>query len=143
LKHERKLRKLWQETRDPACKTAVNWVTRNIRRMVQRKAVERLETKLTNCKVTLQAIWPIAKSSTKRGGPKASSAIHGPSGTYVKPNDKANITADCLQDQFRAHGLYDCNHRRHVEAKVEGLLLPSMKTPLLISDLECYILASY
>jgi hypothetical protein len=28
LKHKRKLRKLWQVTRDPACKTAVNWVAK-------------------------------------------------------------------------------------------------------------------
>jgi hypothetical protein len=33
LKHKRKRRKLWQETTDPVCKTAVNWDTRNLRRM--------------------------------------------------------------------------------------------------------------
>jgi hypothetical protein len=59
---KKKLRKLWQETRDPACKTAVNWVTKNIRRMIWKSALERWETKLVNCKVTPQAIWPIAKS---------------------------------------------------------------------------------
>jgi hypothetical protein len=37
LKHKRKLRKLRQETGDLACKTAVNWVTLNIRRMVQKR----------------------------------------------------------------------------------------------------------
>jgi hypothetical protein len=31
LKHKKRLRKLWQETRNPACKTAVNWVTKSIR----------------------------------------------------------------------------------------------------------------
>jgi hypothetical protein len=31
LEHKQKLRKLWQETRDPACKTAVNWVMESIR----------------------------------------------------------------------------------------------------------------
>jgi hypothetical protein len=31
LKYKRRLIKLWQETRDPACKTAVNWVTKSIR----------------------------------------------------------------------------------------------------------------
>jgi hypothetical protein len=30
LKHKLRLRKLWQETRDPACKTAVNRVTKSI-----------------------------------------------------------------------------------------------------------------
>jgi hypothetical protein len=31
LKHKQRLRKLWQETRDPGCKTAVNWVKKPIR----------------------------------------------------------------------------------------------------------------
>jgi hypothetical protein len=35
-----RLGKLWQETRDPACKTAVNWVTKRIRRMTRIKAME-------------------------------------------------------------------------------------------------------
>jgi hypothetical protein len=54
------------EIRDPACKTAVNLVIRNIRRMVQKRARETWETKLANCEITPQAIWPIAKSLTKR-----------------------------------------------------------------------------
>jgi hypothetical protein len=41
LKHKQRLRKLWQETRDPACKTAVNWVTNTIRRIARKKALER------------------------------------------------------------------------------------------------------
>jgi hypothetical protein len=31
LKHKRRLRKMWQETRDSASKTVVNWVTKSIR----------------------------------------------------------------------------------------------------------------
>jgi hypothetical protein len=42
LKHKKNLRKLWQETRDPACKTAENWATRNMR-MVRKRAHERWE----------------------------------------------------------------------------------------------------
>jgi hypothetical protein len=37
LTHKERLRKLWQETRDPACKTAVNWVTKSIRRMTRKR----------------------------------------------------------------------------------------------------------
>jgi hypothetical protein len=33
LKHKQRLREMWQETMDPACKTAVNWVTKQIRGM--------------------------------------------------------------------------------------------------------------
>jgi hypothetical protein len=78
LKHKRKLRKIWQETRDLACKTAVNWVNQNIWRVVRKRALVRWETKLANCEVTPQAIWPVAESLSKMGRPKAPSAIHGP-----------------------------------------------------------------
>jgi hypothetical protein len=37
------------------------------------------------------------------------------------PIDKANIIANTLQNQFRAHGLCDCDHRRQVKAQVETL----------------------
>jgi hypothetical protein len=37
LKHKERLRKLWQETRDPACKTAVNWATKSIRKMTRKR----------------------------------------------------------------------------------------------------------
>jgi hypothetical protein len=77
LIHRQRLRKLWQETRDPACKTAVNWVTETIRRIARKKALERWETKIENCEVTPQAVWPIAKFVTKRGEPKATTAIRG------------------------------------------------------------------
>jgi hypothetical protein len=78
LKHKRRVRKLWQGTRDPACKTAVNWAKKSIRRMTRRKAFERWETKINNIEVTPQAIWSIAKSLLKRDGPRAPTAIHGP-----------------------------------------------------------------
>jgi hypothetical protein len=93
--------------RNPLCKTAVNWVTRNIRRMVQKGALERWETKLANCEVTPQTIWPIAKSLIKRSGPKAPSAIHGLLGPIFYQIDKASIVAACLEKQFRAHGMCD------------------------------------
>jgi hypothetical protein len=61
LQHKQRLRKLWQETRDPGCKAAVNWVMKSIRRMTCRKALEQWETKISNTEVTSQALWPIAK----------------------------------------------------------------------------------
>jgi hypothetical protein len=80
LNHKQKLRKLGQETRDPACKTAVNWGTETIRRIARKRALELWETKIENCEVIPQAIWPIAKSLTKKGEPKAITEIHCPLG---------------------------------------------------------------
>jgi hypothetical protein len=79
---------------------AVNCVSTAIRRMTQRKALERWETKLGNSEVTPQAAWPIAKSLLRRDGPKTPYAIHGPSGLKFYLIDKANVIADCLENQF-------------------------------------------
>jgi hypothetical protein len=43
LKYKRRIRKLWQESQDPGCKTEVNWVSKAIRRMARKKALERWE----------------------------------------------------------------------------------------------------
>jgi hypothetical protein len=77
---------------------------------------------LANCEVTPQAVRSIAKSLSKRRGSETPSPIHGPLGPIFYPIDKANLIADCLGNLFRAHDLYDYDHRRHVEAQVEALL---------------------
>jgi hypothetical protein len=110
LKHKQRLRKLWYETRDPACKTAVNWVTKTIHRMTWRKAFERWETKIRNCEVTPQVIWPIAKSIMKRGGSKAPTAVHDPLGLKFLPLEKSTVIADRLENRFTPHDLYDENY---------------------------------
>jgi hypothetical protein len=85
LKHKQGLRILWDETWDPECKTAVNWVTRTIRRIARKRALERWKTR-QKIKVTPKAIWPIAKPLTKRVEPKATTAIYGPLGPVFYPN---------------------------------------------------------
>jgi hypothetical protein len=96
--------------------------TQYIRRKVRKRALERWETNLANCEVTPQAIWPTAKSLTKRGEVKVPSAFHGPLGPISYPIDKANVIADCLENQFKAHDFCDGDNRRHLEAQAEALL---------------------
>jgi hypothetical protein len=36
--------------------------------------------------------------------------------------DKANAIADCLENQFTAHNLCDCDHRQQVGAADQALL---------------------
>jgi hypothetical protein len=111
-----------QETKDQACKTAVNLVTKQIRRMNRKKALERWETKIGNYEVIPQSIWPIAKTLLKRDGPRAPTAIHGPLGLIFLSLDQANAIADCLENQFTPHDLCDENHERRVKARVQALL---------------------
>jgi hypothetical protein len=122
LRYKKSVRKLWQETRDPGCKTAVNRVSKAIRRMIRKKTLEQWETKLANTELTPQAIWPIAKSFTNRDGPRAPTTIHDLSGLKYNPEDKANAITDCLENQFTPHDPCDENHERRVEARVQALL---------------------
>jgi hypothetical protein len=122
LKHKPRLRKLWQETRDPACKAADNRVMKATRRMTRKRHLNGGETKLSCTEVTPQAIWTIAKSLVKRDGPRTLTAIHGASGLKFHPSEKANAIADCLEIQFTPPDLCDENHERRVEARVDALL---------------------
>jgi hypothetical protein len=122
LQRKHSLRKLWQETRDPVCKTAVNWVNKTIRKMSQKKIKERWDTKIGNCKVTHQAIWPMAKILLKRDAPKAPTVVHGFSGLKFLLTEKATAIADCLENRFTHHVLCDKNHERRVETIVQDKL---------------------
>jgi hypothetical protein len=75
--------------------------------MVQNRALKRWETKLANVEVAPQAVWPIAKSIARSGGPNTLSEIYALLGPIFYPIDKANIIADCLGSQFRARDLCD------------------------------------
>jgi hypothetical protein len=101
----------------------VNWVTKTIRRIARKKALERWETKIEDCEVTPQAIWPIAKSLTKRGEPKGTTAIHGPPlGLVFYPNEKAHVIANYLETLFTPHKVCDTDHEQRLEARVQYLL---------------------
>jgi hypothetical protein len=90
---------------------------------------KRWETKKENCEVTPQAIWPIAKSLTKRGEPKAPTAIHGPSGPAFYSNRKDKIMADCLENLFTPHKLCESDHERRAETRVQALLTSADENP--------------
>jgi hypothetical protein len=66
----------------------------------------------------------------KRDGPKAPTAVHDPVEIRYQPNEKANVTADCLENQSISHDLYDENHERRVGTTVQALLASVDGTPL-------------
>jgi hypothetical protein len=110
LNYKKRLRKLWQETSDPECKTALNWVSKSIRQLTRKKALERCETRLANTEETHQAIWPIAKFLINRDGPRAPTSIHGPLGLKYHPRDEASAIADSLENLFTLRVLCDENN---------------------------------
>jgi hypothetical protein len=86
--------------------------------------------KTGHCEITPQALWSNAKSLMKRDGPKEPTAVHGTLGITRHPNEKANMIAGCLENQFTSHDLCDGNHERQVETTVQALLASVDSTPL-------------
>jgi hypothetical protein len=66
----------------------------------------------------------------KGDGPKAPTAIHGPLGISYQPHEKANVIADCLENQFTSHDMCDENRERQVETTVQALPSSVGGTPL-------------
>jgi hypothetical protein len=64
----------------------VKWATETIRRIAQKRALERWNTKIENCEVTRKSIWPVEKSLTKLGELNATTAIHDPLGPVFYKN---------------------------------------------------------
>jgi hypothetical protein len=58
----------------------------------------------------------------KRDGPKAPTSVHGPLEIICHLNEKANVIADCLENQFTFYDSCNENFESRVETRVEVLL---------------------
>jgi hypothetical protein len=67
----------------------------------------------------------------KRDRPRAPTTIHGSSGPKFLPVEKANTTADSLENLFTPHELYDEHHELWMKARVQALLESQDNTPTL------------
>jgi hypothetical protein len=88
--------------------------------MVWKRALDKWEKNWQTAKSHLMQYGLLQNSLTEMGGPDAPSTIHGPLGPIFCPIDEVNIIADWSENKFRAHDLYDCDHKQ-VEAVVEAL----------------------
>lgn len=104
----------------PALIMAVNCIIRNMRAKVGKGRTEKNQSWETAklCLMQCGPLWIL----TKRRGPQAPSAAHRLLCLTFCPIDRANIIADDIENQLKAHGLCNCDHRRNVSAKVEALL---------------------
>jgi hypothetical protein len=98
--------------------------------MTRIKALERWEIKRSNAEVTPYGTLLFAKSSLKRDGPRAPTAIHGVPGFKFYPFEKGKAIADGLEIQFTPHDLCDGNHGWRVVARVQTLLETLDTSPL-------------
>jgi hypothetical protein len=128
LNFKNRLRKLRYEIKDPECRTAVNRVSKAIRRLTRKRALERWKTRLESTEATPQAIWPIARSLLKGMG--QGHQLHSwYLGLKFHATGKTNPIADCLENQTTARDMYHENHERWVEARVQALLESANNEP--------------
>jgi hypothetical protein len=78
--------------------------------MTHMKIFKWWETQVRNSEVTPQALWPITKSHMNRDGPKSSTTVHETFQITHHPNEKANVSTDCLENHFTSHGMCHQNH---------------------------------
>jgi hypothetical protein len=96
LRHKQGLRKLRHETRAPACKTAVNWVTKTVWRLTRRKALERGGNKNTKLLSYTSSYRTDCESRFESGWTRVPTTFHSPLGLNYHPLEKANVTAGLL-----------------------------------------------
>jgi hypothetical protein len=66
----------------------------------------------------------------KWDGSTARTAVHGLLGMKYRPQEKANATADSMENNFTPHNLCDENRERRVQVSVQALLENVENTPL-------------
>jgi hypothetical protein len=66
----------------------------------------------------------------EKGFNKAPTVFHGVWRITYHPVKKANVMADCLENQFTSHELCDENHEWQAETAVQALLASVDDTPL-------------
>lgn len=98
LKHKRRLRKLWQHTRDPEAKTMFNQQSKLVRDSLQSHFKNEWTRTIEDLKPNDPALFRINRSLIIKK--PADRPLHGPSGLLYENSDKASIFAKNLVDQF-------------------------------------------
>lgn len=98
LKLKRRLRKLWQHTRDPDVKTMFNRQSKLVRDSLQTHSNSEWTNTLENLKPNDPKIFRINRSLINKKS--AERPLHGPSGLSYDNEAKATIFASTLEDQF-------------------------------------------
>jgi hypothetical protein len=70
------------------------------------------------------------KIAYEKNGPEAPATVRRSLGITYHPDEKANVIADYLENQFTSHDLCDENHERQVETTVQTVLASVDGTPL-------------
>lgn len=114
-------RNKWQTTRLQQYKTLWNYMKRKIQLRLRRIDAQNWNEKLLQLDEQNREFWLLAKSLAKKDTSKPARPIHGPQGLVYTPEDKAEVFANHLEDQFTVNPEpYDEQHIRTVNRQLSN-----------------------
>lgn len=129
-------RKRWQQTRNPDYKQLWNSLKKKVKNRLSRQAAAHWSATLLQLDKPTKEFWTLAKNFAKPAYCKATFPLHGPQGIVFTPEDKTEVFADILEDQFTVNAdPYDEDtiqqvNRHHRNAEIDDPFEPaSLITP--------------
>lgn len=99
IEEKNDLRRSWQRSRDPATKTRINQLNKEIRQGIDTIRNENWNRKLSHIKPSNQSLWKTAKLCKSRNQVLPPLIKNG--ATYITNSEKANIIGETFRDNHR------------------------------------------
>ncbi|KAJ4428059.1 hypothetical protein ANN_24073 [Periplaneta americana] len=121
---KQRARKRWQKTRSQIDKNVYNIMKNRVHKMALEIKVSKFEKDVADAGQS-NKIWTITKRLTKHDSYSKNQPLHGKDGPVYKSCEKAELIADCFENQFKPANECDSlvEHYRHVEETVSTFLL--------------------
>ncbi|KAJ4430326.1 hypothetical protein ANN_22539 [Periplaneta americana] len=121
---KQRARKRWQKTRSQIDKDVYNIMKNRVYKIALEIKVSKFEKDVADAGQS-NKIWTITKRLTKHDSYSKNQPLHGRDGPVYKSCEKAELIADCFENQFKPANECDSlvEHYRHVEETVSTFLL--------------------
>ncbi|GFW82904.1 probable RNA-directed DNA polymerase from transposon X-element [Trichonephila clavipes] len=146
LKHlfseRNRARKIWQFTRHPQDKTALNRLQNAIKRKVNLYRQQVWEDHLTSLDTEDGSLWGTAKAFRRKAAPI--SALNGPTGTALSDTHKTELIAQSLKSQFQLNDIQNPHKDEYITNTVDAYFTANTNNtdhlpPALPSEIISYI----
>ncbi|GFT35163.1 probable RNA-directed DNA polymerase from transposon X-element [Trichonephila clavipes] len=118
FKERNRARKIWQLTRHPQDKTALNRLQNAIKRKVNLYRQQVWEDHLTSLDTEDCSLWGTAKAFRRKAAPI--SALNGPTGTALSDTHKTELIAQSLESQFQLHDIQNSHKDEYITNTVDA-----------------------
>ncbi|GFU08803.1 probable RNA-directed DNA polymerase from transposon X-element [Trichonephila clavipes] len=115
FKERNRARKIWQFTRHPQHKTALNRLQNAIKRKVNLYRQQVWEDHLTSLDTEDGSLWGTAKAFRRKAA--AISALNGPTGTALSDTHKTELIAQSLESQFQLNDIQNPHKDERIHYK--------------------------